>query len=171
MERRNTPLALLKRCSYERTNPERLPSSELAKADAPCLLAEMVAPFDAHPEFLRGVRGELLGGRRVVSKVHQAVGCVAARARRADLTVRLLKAARFRNHTDGPADCLPARHGKVSIGVTLGFILYQQMVRRQNRRRSSCSLPRLALSTADPEKVQVNREQRVPTQRLVRDEE
>jgi hypothetical protein len=158
MEEEYNLLALWKkRCSYERTNPERLPSSELAQRIRHAY-KEMACVLTRHPEsWHMWSSWELLGSEGSIKKVHQAVAVLQLGQEHVpDSTLLSYTEARVLElHTDGPADCLPVMGKFLDRSPnTLGFILYQQMVRRYKGiedARAVFAKARRVL--ADPEKV------------------
>jgi hypothetical protein len=120
-----------KRCSYERTNPERLSSSDLAQRIR-YAYKEMACVLTRHPEcWHMWSAWELLGSE--AKKVKTAVAVLdLGQEHVPDSTLLSYAEARVLElHTDAPTDCLHVMEKFLDRSPnTLGFILYQQMVRR-----------------------------------------
>jgi hypothetical protein len=123
-----------KRCAFERTNPERLSHEELSHRVRQAY-KDFVGVFSRHPEVwhMWSVWELLQGGSKASEKTdcsrtvlkmgrEYVPGCTLLAYAEAQL-VEL--------HTDQPQDCLQVMESFLERSPnTLGFVLYQQMIRR-----------------------------------------
>jgi len=120
-----------KRCSYERANPERLASSDLAQRIR-CAYKEMASVLTRHPEcWHMWSMWELLGPQS--HKTEQAVAVLQLGQKHIPDCTLLAHAESqiVELHTEKTSDCLSIMERFLERSPnTLGFVLYQQMVRR-----------------------------------------
>jgi hypothetical protein len=123
-----------KRTSYERTNPERLAATDLVQRVRQAY-KEMACVFTLHPEtwHMWGMWELLRVGAKDSDKVENAVAVLKlAQEHISDCTLLAYAEAQVVElYSDKPADCMRVMERFLEQSPnTLGFVLYQQMVRR-----------------------------------------
>jgi hypothetical protein len=152
-----------KRCSYERTNPERLPAVDLVQRVRNAY-KELACALSRHPEAWHmwamwelhrsGAQDE--GNAEFASAVlHLGQACIP------DCTLLSLAEAQVVElHSDSPSSCVQVMNRFVERSPnTLGFVLYQQFVRRykgiQPAREVFARARRVLLDPAEKKKIVV----------------
>jgi len=123
-----------KRCAYERTNPERLNPDELMHRTRQAY-KDLICAFTRHPEVWHMWSSwELLQTAAKCSEKAECAIAVLELAQKLILDCTLLAYARAQVvelHTSQPQDCLKVMEAFLDrCPNTLGFVLYQKMVRR-----------------------------------------
>ena len=123
-----------KRTSYERTNPERLPSTDLIQRVRQAY-KEMACALTRHPEVwhMWGMWELLRTGAKETEKVEQSVAVLRlSQEHIPDCTLLAYGEAQVVElYSDKPEDCMGVMERFLEQSPnTLGYVIYQQMVRR-----------------------------------------